>query len=125
MPPETRFPPVSVLKAAAHARCPRCGQGALYDGFLEVAERCRACGLALGVHDAGDGPAVFVILVLGFVVVGLAFVVEAAFTPPMWVHALIWPPLVLGASLGMLRFVKSLLIALQYRHRAEDYHVAD
>jgi uncharacterized protein (DUF983 family) len=122
---ESRFPPVSVVKAAASSRCPRCGEGPLYDGFLKVADRCSVCGLRLSVHDAGDGPAVFVILILGFVVVGLAFAVEASFAPPMWVHALLWPPLVLGASLGMLRFVKSLLIALQYRHRAEDYHVAD
>lgn len=122
---ERHFAPVPPLRAALSSRCPRCGEGRLYHGFLEVVDRCAVCGLRLGVHDSGDGPAVFVILVLGFLVVALALTVEAAYAPPMWVHGLLWPPLILAVSLGMLRFTKSLLIALQYRHRAEDYDVAE
>jgi uncharacterized protein (DUF983 family) len=102
-------------------RCPACGQGRLYDGFLEIARRCDVCGLELSAQDSGDGPAVFVILILGFVVVGLALWTEVEFEPPFWVHALLWPPVILGGALLMLRPFKATLIALQYRHRRDTF----
>jgi uncharacterized protein (DUF983 family) len=104
-------------KAAILGRCPRCGRGALFKGFLTVNERCAVCGLDLGGQDAGDGPAVFVILLLGALVVGLAIWVEVRFEPPIWVHVALWTPFTLGAALSMLRPLKAALIALQYRHR--------
>lgn len=113
--------PVPVLRAALANRCPRCGKGPLYEKLLDVAPECESCGLKLGAQDAADGPAVFVILILGFIIVGLALVTEAVYAPPLWVHAIIWLPLILGMSWFMLRFVKSLLIALQFKHRAHDY----
>ncbi len=113
--------PVSVLRAALGGRCPRCGKGRLYAKFLDVAERCESCGLNLSAQDSGDGPAVFVILILGFFIVGLALWTEMTYAPPLWVHALLWPPLILALSFFMLRFLKSLLIALQFKHRAQDY----
>ena len=70
--------------------------------------------------DAGDGPAVFVILILGFIVVGLALWVELAFEPPFWVHALLWVPLIVGGALLMLRPLKATLVTLHYKHRHED-----
>ncbi len=111
-------PPVSPLVAALLCRCPRCGQGKLYDGMLSVAARCAFCGLDLRAQDAGDGPAVFVILILGAVVVALAILVEIVFAPPLWVHALMWTPVVLIGAILLLRPLKAGLIALQYRHRA-------
>jgi uncharacterized protein (DUF983 family) len=102
-------------------RCPRCGEGSLYKGLLTVAERCDVCDLDLSAHDTGDGPAVFVILILGAVVVTLALLTESAFAPPLWVHVLLWPPLIFGGALVMLRVLKALLIALQYRHRVADF----
>jgi uncharacterized protein (DUF983 family) len=69
--------------------------------------------------DDGDGPAVFVILILGFLVVGLAILVEATLEPPLWVHMAVWPPFILVVAMGMLRPLKALLLALQYRHRPE------
>jgi uncharacterized protein (DUF983 family) len=98
-------------------RCPRCGGGALYNGILTVADTCDACGLDLRAQDSGDGPAVFVILILGAIVVALALLTEAAFSPPLWVHAVLWPPLIVVGAFLMLRIFKSVLIALQYRHR--------
>jgi uncharacterized protein (DUF983 family) len=106
-------------------QCPRCGQGRLYTGFLTVAERCTACGLDLKKADSGDGPAVFIIFILGFLVVPAALWVESRFAPPMWLHVAIWPPLILGAALGLLRPMKGVLIALQYRHRASDSGTVD
>ena len=77
---------------------------------------CPACGLDFSAEDAGDGPAVFVIFFLGLVVVGLAAVVEIKFAPPIWVHMLVWTPLILGGAILMLRPLKAGFIALQYRH---------
>jgi uncharacterized protein (DUF983 family) len=114
-------PPVSVLTAGLFARCPRCGKGRLFDGFLKVRDRCDSCGLELARHDSGDGPAVFVILILGFIVVGLALWVELTFEPPLWLHALLWTPTIIGGALLMLRPLKGTMIALQYKHRREDY----
>ncbi|MBM3571770.1 MAG: DUF983 domain-containing protein [Alphaproteobacteria bacterium] len=112
---------VSSLTAGLSRRCRRCGQRKLYGGFLTVAEICARCGLALHRHDSGDGPAVFIIVILGFVVVGAALWVEVKFAPSYWIHALLWPPLILGGSLALLRPLKAYMIALQHRHRAEDY----
>lgn len=113
--------PVSALRAALGSRCPRCGKGRLYDGFLKVTPRCGSCGLNLAAADTGDGPVAFIVLIVGGIVVGLALWTELEFSPPMWVHILLWPPVVLGLSLLLLRFLKSLLIALQFKHRAEEY----
>lgn len=109
---------VSPFLAGLRCRCPRCGEGPLYDGLLAVRGRCLSCGLDLRAQDSGDGPAVFVILVLGFVVVALALFVEAKFSPPLWVHAVLWPGVIVVGAIVMLRVFKATLIALQYRHRA-------
>jgi uncharacterized protein (DUF983 family) len=114
---------VSPFLAGLNCRCPRCGQGPLYDGILTVRERCAECGLDLRAQDSGDGPAIFVILVLGFIVVGLALLVEVKFAPPLWVHAAIWPGFILVAAVFMLRIFKATLIALQFRHRSSGTDV--
>jgi uncharacterized protein (DUF983 family) len=118
---EDWYPPVSPLAAGLGCKCPRCGRGRLFAGLLKVADKCEACGLEFAKHDSGDGPAVFVILILGFVVVGLALWVELAYEPPFWVHALLWVPFIVIGALLMLRPFKATLIALQYKHRwSED-----
>lgn len=113
-----RRAPPSILLAGLLCRCPACGQGSLFDGFLTVRPQCARCAADLSAADSGDGPAVFITLILGAVVVAAALVVEARFAPPLWLHAAIWPPLVLGGALGLLRPFKAILIALQFRHRA-------
>jgi len=123
--PEATYPRVSPFSAGLACRCPRCGRGPLYAGFLTVAERCVVCGLDLKKADSGDGPAVFLIFILGAVVVPLAFLVESLFTPPYWVHLVLWPPVILAGALAMLRPAKGLLIALQYHHRASDSGTED
>ena len=80
--------------------------------------QCPECGLDFAAQDAGDGPAVFVVFILGAVVVALAIVVEILFAPPLWVHIVLWTPVILGGAIAMLRPLKAGLIALQYRHRA-------
>jgi len=101
-------------------RCPRCAKGRLFQGFLTVRPRCENCGLDYGFADSGDGPAVFVILFAGFVVVFAALLVEVLYQPPYWLHALLWGPLILFTTLAPLRPMKGLMIALQYHHKASD-----
>lgn len=101
-------------------RCPRCGRGKLFQGILKVRERCPDCGLDLAWADAADGPAVFVIFIVGGIVTALALMVESWFSPPYWLHLVIWSPLILFGSLALLRPMKATLIALQYRHKAGD-----
>ena len=114
------FPPPSPFRAGLACRCPRCGKGRLYRGFLALDQRCETCGLDYGAADTGDGAAVFLILIIGAIVVFAAVMVEILFMPPYWVHALLWPPLILGLSLGLLRPAKALMVALQYRHQASE-----
>jgi uncharacterized protein (DUF983 family) len=90
---------------------------------LEVRECCPVCGLDLRAHDAGDGPAVAVILVLGAIIMMLAFWVEFRFSPPLWVHALLWPVVTISAALLMMRPLKAALVALQFRHRKSEMGV--
>jgi len=92
----------------------------LFDGFLTVAESCAVCGLDLRKADSADGPAVFVIFILGFLMVPLALLFEAMVEPPLWLHVVIWPPLILAGSLALLRPMKGVMIALQYHHKASD-----
>ncbi len=101
-------------------RCPHCGKGKLYRGFLGLRTHCEKCGLDFGFADAGDGPAVFGILIGGFIVVFAAMIVEIVYQPPYWVHASLWVPLILLVTLGPLRPIKGVLIALQYHHKAAE-----
>jgi len=111
--------PLSVpIIRGLRGRCPQCGEGKLFTGFLGLRSGCDRCGLDYGFADAGDGPAVFVILIGGFIVVFAAMVVEVVYAPPYWVHAALWIPLILLVTLAPLRPLKGLLIALQFHHKA-------
>ncbi len=118
------YPPIPPISTGMAGRCPRCGDGKLFAGFVDVAKSCNACGLDFGFADSGDGPAVLVSLFGGFVVLGLALAVEIAYQPPIWVHMVIFLPLTLIVCLGMLRPLKGALIALQYRHKAAPGRLA-
>ena len=104
--------------------CPRCGQGRLFAGFLKLQPRCERCGLGYGFADSGDGPAVFIMFLAGAIVVGAALVTEILFQPPYWVHAALWLPLIVLVTLGPLRPMKGLMIALQYHHKAAESRFA-
>jgi uncharacterized protein (DUF983 family) len=101
-------------------RCPHCGEGRLFNGFLSLRPKCESCGLDYRFADSGDGPAIFVILGAGFIVVFAALIVEVLYRPPFWLHAVLWVPLILLTTLAPLRVIKGLLIALQYHHKAEE-----
>ena len=101
-------------------RCPRCRKGPLFSGFLTLRKQCPECGLDYSFADAGDGPAIFVILISGFIVVGAALITEVIYQPPFWLHAVLWGPLILAVTLLPLRLLKGLLIVLQYHHAAAE-----
>ena len=112
--------PPSPIAAGLLGRCPRCGEGRLFQGFLALRPRCKHCGLDFSFADSADGPAFFVMFLSGFIVAGSALAVEIIYAPPYWVHALLWGPLILITTLLPLRPVKGLLIALQYHHKAAE-----
>ena len=115
----------NTFTSALLGRCPRCGKGKLFAGYLTIAGSCNVCGLEYAGFDAGDGPAVFVILIVGFLVAGGALVVEATFSPPYWVHAVIWLPAIVILTTFFLRLMKALLLILQYKHQAHEGRRAD
>jgi len=121
--------PHSTLSEAAlrgiTCKCPRCGTGKLYAGFLTLKPRCEVCGLDYAFIDSGDGPAVFVIMIAGAILVAAALIVEVKYQPPFWVHAALWLPLTLAVTLWPLRAIKSLLIALQFHHKAAEGRLID
>lgn len=117
--------PRQPIATGLRCRCPRCGQGRIFAGFLQLAPRCNACGLDLAFADSADGPAVFVILFVGFVIAGAALLAEIAWSPPIWVHVIVWGPLVLVLCLGLLRPLKGMMVALQYANRAEQGRLDD
>jgi len=116
-PKDRSVPP---LKAGLTCSCPRCGKGKLFRGYLSLAPRCTECGLDYSFADSGDGPAVFVILFGGLIAVLAVLAVELIWRPSYWVHAAVGIPVVLIATLLPLRLLKSLLIALQFHHKAAE-----
>jgi uncharacterized protein (DUF983 family) len=113
-------PALWILKVAARSRCPRCGKGKLFDGFLTLAPRCDACGLDYGFADPADGPAFFVMMGMAIPVTALAVWIELAFEPPVWVHLVTTVPFLLLTCIPPLRFFKGALVASQYVNKAEE-----
>jgi uncharacterized protein (DUF983 family) len=105
---------------ALRGLCPHCSSKTLYAGLAGFAPKCRACGLDFASFNVGDGPAAFLILIVGGLVTALAVALELAAEPPFWVHGLLWLPLTAALVVGSLRLAKGLLLALEYRHRARE-----
>ena len=109
---------VSPFAAGLACKCPSCGEGDLFAGFLKLAPRCESCGLDFKFADSGDGPAVFVIFAVAPIVILLAFIVEALFHPAPWMHLVLWIPTIIVLSLLLLRPFKATMVALQYQRGA-------
>ena len=113
-----RHPPVDAAKAGLKGRCPRCGEGRLFAGILRLEPRCEDCGLDFTPFDSADGPAFFVMTIVGFLIVGLALYVEVVHSPSVWVHLILWPIIAALLTMPLLRLSKGLMVGLQYRNRA-------
>ena len=109
-----------LTEAALFGFCPQCGARTLFSGWTRFAERCRACGLDLARFNVGDGPAAFLTLIVGAVVVVLALWLQLAVEPPWWLHALLWPPLTVAGVILGLRVAKAALLQSEHRNRAGE-----
>ncbi len=110
---------IDPIRAGLLCRCPHCGKGALFAGFLRVNKRCLVCDYDLASIETGDGPATFIMQICGLVVGFSALIVEIRWHPPIWLHLIVWIPLAAGLSLALMRPGKGLMTALQYRARKE------
>ncbi|GAB5426783.1 MAG: DUF983 domain-containing protein [Devosia indica] len=108
------------ILAGLACRCPRCGRGKLFSGYLKLRQACAACGLSYDFADSGDGPAVFVIFLVAPLVIVLALLVGSIWTLQPWVHLLIWLPTTVVLSLVLLPPFKGVLIDLQYSNDAHE-----
>ncbi len=110
----------NALASGLAGRCPKCGEGFLFDGFVKVAPRCEACGFDLSSIDTGEGPAVFIILIVG-ALVGFGMVVtEITLSPPVWVHLILWLPLTAVLCGLLMRPLKGAMVASQYLNKARE-----
>ena len=117
--------PPLLLQAALKGLCPRCGAHSLYQGIIRFAPSCRICGLDFAAFNVGDGPAAFLILIIGALVTGLAITLELTAGPPWWLHILLWPPVTLALLLACLRVAKAALLVLEYRNDAREGRIRD
>ena len=117
------YSPQPPVLTGIKGRCPRCGQGRMFRGYIDLMPTCEICGLDFSFADSGDGPAVFVIMIAGAVVLGFALWLEFTFEPPFWVHLIVSLPVLIIVCGGLLRVLKGVLIALQYRNKAAEGRV--
>ena len=117
---EPYYPDLSPIKTGLAGKCPRCGRGRLFDGYLAVAKNCGSCGLSFDFADAGDGAAWFVMLFTCFVGVGAILGIEVAYSPAFWVHVLIAIPLIIVMPLLLLRPAKGMLLCQQWKTKAAE-----
>ncbi len=111
---------VTLVRTALTGTCPLCGEAPLFSGYLALVEQCARCAQPWRASDTGDGPAVFVIFIVGAVVGALALWTEMHFAPPVWVHMVMWLPLTVLLSAALLRFGKALLVGVLYHQRSGD-----
>lgn len=116
----TYYPPVSPYAAGLGGKCPRCGQGDLFEGFLGLKKSCPVCGLDYAKADSGDGPAVFVIFIVGFLAVAIAFIARYAWFAPIWLAFALSAGFAIALILALLRPLKATMIALQYANKAAE-----
>ena len=109
---------INPIRAGLLCRCPHCGKGPLFTGFLKVVERCAACGFDFTRLNTGDGAAIFIMQIAGAIVVFGSLFVQVAYNPPIWAMLLVALPLVAGLSLGLMRPGKGVMIALQMRNKS-------
>ncbi|WP_108812439.1 DUF983 domain-containing protein [Sphingorhabdus sp. Alg231-15] len=114
-----------VFPAALFGLCPHCGQKTLFRSLTAFSDKCRACGLDYDKYNVGDGPAAFLTLIVGGLVLALALIVELNWRPPIWVHAMLWFPLTIAAVVGALRVSKAILLILEHRNQAREGSIDD
>jgi uncharacterized protein (DUF983 family) len=110
----------SILMTGLKCRCPECGKGRLFNGFLKLAPRCEVCGLDYSFADPADGPAFFVMMTMAFPATAFGVWIELAYEPSLWVHLVTTLPFLLLSCIPPIRPFKGMLVASQYVHKAEE-----
>ncbi len=118
--PENQKGQPELIPAALFGLCPDCGQKTLFSGLTRFPDKCRACGLDYSSYNVGDGPAAFLTLIVGGLMLALALMVELNFRPPIWLHFLLWFPLTIAAVTGSLRVSKAVLLISEHRNQARE-----
>jgi len=116
---------LSPFRTGLQGRCPRCGEGSLFDGYLKFAKSCIGCGESFEIEDAGDGPAVFVIFIVSFTIIPLALASHFGLGMPMWLTMLIWGTAIIVASLALLRPLRGIMFNLQWDREAQEIRNQD
>lgn len=109
-----------VWRAALFGLCPECGESQLFEGAVQFRARCEACGLDFGRYNVGDGPAAFLTLVIGALLIALALTLDSLLAPPLWLHILLWVPLTVAAVIYGLRIAKAALLASEHQRQAAE-----
>lgn len=115
---QAHYPPLDATQSGLKGKCPRCGQGHLFDGILKIRPQCSNCGLDYSALDVGDGAVVFVVMFANILVLGGALALENTFSPPLWLHILIWPIVILALCIWLTRLIKGVLLAHQFQRNA-------
>ena len=115
---QANYAPVDPTQTGLKGKCPRCGQGMLFDGMLKIKPQCSNCGLDYSALDVGDGAVVFVVMFANIIVLGGALALENTFSPPLWLHILIWPIVIIALCIWLTRLIKGVLLAHQYTRKA-------
>lgn len=102
-------------------RCPHCGEGKLFAGFLTSVDACAVCHEPIHHHRADDLPPYLTVFIVGHLVVALFMGVEEVTTLPLWAHLAIWIPVTLALSLVLLRPLKGGTIGLQWALRMHGF----
>jgi uncharacterized protein (DUF983 family) len=108
------------VSAALGGLCPRCGAQTLFNSIVAFAPHCASCQFNFEQFNVGDGPAAFLTMIVGTIITLCAVIVELSFSPPFWVHVMLWLPLTLALVLGLLRTAKAALLVIEYRNRARE-----
>ena len=114
-----------IWRAALFATCPECGAPGLFDGAIQFRDRCPSCGLDYGRYNVGDGPAAFLTLIIGALLIALALGLDSALHPPLWVHVILWVPLTIVAVIYGLRVGKAALLASEHQRQAAEGKLRD
>ncbi len=120
----TTLPEMPLVPLILATRCPHCGKAPLFAGWVHFVDRCRGCGLDFTQFNVGDGPAAFLILIVGGLIVALALTLQLSVEPPFWVHILLWVPLATLLVIYCLRLSKAALLILEYRNQAREGRIA-
>ncbi len=108
------------MRRGATGRCPCCGRGRLFAGYLKPVDICSACGEDYSAIRADDGPAWLTILIVGHIVVAAVLIEESVGLWPVWLSMSVFPLLAVVLSLLLLPAAKGAFIGMIWATKAAE-----